>query len=319
MVDATSRRAKTVRLSVAGLLILGFLVLYAISNLTAIGQWAENSLLGGYETQTLVWFPYDYLQFPPFEHGGETVVAGLAIAVLIAAVQRRWRDLAIVAIATPVAVLATQAFKDVAGRPRLVVSPDVDPSYPSGHFAVAAAVTLALLIVVPRTWLRWCAPLLLAWTVMIGAGVLSMGWHRSSDVMGGALLVSAVFLIVGALLASGRGRIRPRRLWSIPAAIAIASVLVVVAVASAWKPMLWTVPIFAIVSLLSTALVGRTAFQLCGKTPTDDVSDAEGSDTTASDRSEQRPGHRGHVAARAGESAASEHPIAACGKGVQLV
>jgi energy-coupling factor transporter transmembrane protein EcfT len=121
-------------------------------------------------------------------------------------------------------------------------------------------------------------PILLGWSVMIGAGVLSMGWHRPSDVMGGALLVSAVFLIVGSLFSRGRAGIRPSRLWSMHAAIVFSSVLVVVAVASAWKPMLWTVPIFAIVSLLSTALVGWTAFQLYGATGMRDGVEAERSE-----------------------------------------
>ena len=263
MVNGASRRSRLVRLSSAGLLALGFLVLYGVSNLTAFGQAAENSLLGGYQTQTLVWYPYDYLHLPPFAHGEQTMFVGVAVATLIAAGRRRWRDLAIVVVAAPVAVYATQVFKDVAVRPHLVVSRDVDLSYPSGHFAVAAAVTMALLIVVPRRWLRWCAPILLAWTAMIGAGVQAMGWHRPSDVVGSALLVAAVFLIVGALFSETIERVDLSQLWSTPVARTIASAIVVVAIASACKPMPWAVPFLAISALIATAIVGWAALRLC--------------------------------------------------------
>jgi hypothetical protein len=263
LVNGASRRSRLVRLRAAGFLALGFFVLYGVSNLTAFGQTAENGLLGGFETQTLVWLPYHYLHFPPFQYGPQTVLVGVGVAALIALARRRLRDLAIVVVATPVAVFSTDVFKSFAGRPRLVISRDVDPSYPSGHFAVAAAVTLAILIVVPRRWLKWCAPLLLAWTAMIGAGVQSMGWHRPSDVMGAALLVTAVFLIIGSLFSKTVERIALRQLWSTPVALTIALAIVVVAVASAVKPIPWTVPILAITALLATALVGWAALGLC--------------------------------------------------------
>ena len=263
MINAVSWRSRLTRLSLAGLMLLAFFVLYAASNLTAFGQEAENSLLGGYETQTLVWLPYHYLDFPPFEYAEQTAFIGMGLAALIAAWQRRWRDLAIVVVATPVAVYATNLFKSVAGRPHLVISRDVDPSYPSGHFAVAAAVTLALVLVVPRRWLRWCVPVLLAWTAMIGAGVLSMGWHRPSDVIGSALLVTAVFLIVGSLFSETVETVALTQLWSTPVALTIASAIVVVAVASAYKPIAWTVPFLAVAALIATGLVGWAALRLC--------------------------------------------------------
>lgn len=253
-------------MSCAGLLVLVLLALYAVSNLTVFGQQAENSLLGGYQDQTLIYLLYHFVDFPPLDHGGETVLVGIALAALIAAVRRRRRDLATVLVATPAAILATQIFKNVAPRPRLVVSRDFDPSFPSGHFAVATAIALALLIVVPRAWLKWCAPALLGWTAMIGAGVQSMGWHRPSDVVGSALLVAAVFLMSSAVFSKSVERLDLRTLWPAATALAIALVIVALAFASAWKPMTWPVPFLAISSLMATGLIGWVALRLC-RTP----------------------------------------------------
>ncbi|WP_106348490.1 phosphatase PAP2 family protein [Antricoccus suffuscus] len=245
---------------------MGFLALYGASNQTVFGQTAENSLLGGYQDQTLIYVLYHYLDFPPFAHGEETAVVGVAIAALIAVRRRRWRDMATVVVAAPVAIYATHVFKNVAGRPRLVISRDVDPSFPSGHFAVAAVVTVALLIVVPSVWLKWCAPLLLGWTAMIGAGVQSMGWHRPSDVVGSALLVAAVFLVVGSLLSKSIKRVVVGQLWPGLVGLTIALVIVALAVASAWKPKTWAVPYLAISALIATALIGWVALRLCRTT-----------------------------------------------------
>ncbi|MEV6910642.1 phosphatase PAP2 family protein [Amycolatopsis sp. NPDC051071] len=237
---------------------MGFLALYGLSNLTPFGQRAENLLLDGTSDQTLIFEMYQTGLIPALSLEYETLAVGLGAAVLIAAWRRRRRDLATVVVATPVAVYSTRIFKDAAPRPDIVdaISGLTERSYPSGHFAVAAAVSMALLIVVPRTWLRWLAPMLLIWTSAIGAAVLTLMWHRPSDVVGGALLVAAVFLLVGAVFSKTSWE--QERAWrpSVPVVV----VGVAITIASAWRdPHTWTVPFSVVTTLVATAFLGYVA------------------------------------------------------------
>ncbi len=258
MVSSETRRKTPGRLSWALFSASGFLALYGLSNLTPFGQRAENLLLDGTSDQTLVYGLYRTGLVPALSLEYGTLAIGLGAAVLIAAWRRRRRDLATVVVATPVAVYSTAVFKDVAPRPDMVgaVSGLTERSYPSGHFAVAAAVAMALLIVVPRNWLRWFAPVLLIWTSAIGAAVLTLRWHRPSDVLGGALLVAAVFLLVGGVFSKTSGD--RGRAWRPPVLVAVVGVAVTVA--SAWRdPCTWTVPFSVVTAVIATAFLGHVA------------------------------------------------------------
>lgn len=253
MVSVETRRKTLGRLPWAVFSALGFLGLYGLSNWTPFGQRAENSLIDGYADDALIFELYDSVPFPPLRFTIGTVVLGVGAAVLIAAWRRRWRDAATVAVAGPLAVLATQVFEHVGVRPDLVGAPQnlTAPSYPSGHFAVAATVTLSLLIVVPRQWLVWCAPVLLTWTAVVGGAIQAMFWHRPSDVLGGALLVATAFLFVGAIVSKKREAAEPGPFpwWFVPIGVAFA-------VASAWRfPFAWTAPAFVAASAVAVALV----------------------------------------------------------------
>ncbi|WP_181775599.1 phosphatase PAP2 family protein [Amycolatopsis pittospori] len=260
MVSLETRRKTPGRSSWALFSALGFLALYALSNLTPFGQRAENLLLDGTTDQTLIYEVYRTGFLPALSLEYETMAVGIGAAVLIAAWRRRWRDLATVIVATPVAVYSTRIFKDAAPRPDLVgaVHGLTERSYPSGHFAVAAAVSVALLIVVPRTWLRWVAPVLLSWTSAVGGAVLTMMWHRPSDVLGGALLVAAVFLLAGAVLSKTTEE--REKVWrpSVPVVV----VGIGITVASAWRdPYTWTVPFSVVTAVLATAFLGYVALR----------------------------------------------------------
>ncbi|WP_410660948.1 phosphatase PAP2 family protein [Amycolatopsis sp. lyj-112] len=253
-----TRRKTPGRLSWALFSALGFLALYGLSNWTPFGQRAENALLDGTTDQTLIYEVYRTGFIPALSLEYETMAVGIGVAVLIAAWRRRWRDLATVVVATPVAVYSTRIFKDAAPRPDLIDAIDglTERSYPSGHFAVAAAVSMALLIVVPRTWLRWCAPLLLTWTSAVGGAVLTMMWHRPSDVLGGALLVAAVFLLAGAVLSKTFEK--PDLYWRRIAPVALVGVGITVV--SAWRdPYTWTVPFSVVTAVTATAFLGYVA------------------------------------------------------------
>jgi hypothetical protein len=257
--STTARSVRLRRLAAAGVAALVFIAVYAATNLTAVGQTAENGLLRGWtEDQTLAYFLYHYVPIPPFKFEVPAIVGGVLLAALIAGLRRRWRDLATVVIAVPLAIAASQLFKTEIGRPILTDSPDFDPSYPSGHFLVAAVLTMALLTVVPRSWLRWCAPVLLGWTAIVASGVQAFGWHRPSDEIGSATLAAAAFLLMRVAVSGTMERIpfRPR--------IVVPTVLVVVVLATlaAVTPHVWTLPILTAFSLASTAIVAVVALRL---------------------------------------------------------
>jgi membrane-associated phospholipid phosphatase len=67
----------------------------------------------------------------------------------------------------------------------------LDRSFPSGHAATALALGLALVDAAPGAW-RWAAA---AFAVLcstaLGVGLLTLGWHYPSDVVGGFLIAAA--------------------------------------------------------------------------------------------------------------------------------
>lgn len=256
--------SRAARLTIAVLLLGLFAAVYAASNLLPAGQAWEDRLLRGHDAFHIFGALLGrQIPFPPFDADVPTLVIGTLLAVALAAAQRHWRTLAVVLVAPPAALVATQLFKDRFGRPDLIGAVlDTDASYPSGHAAIAFAVTAALLLAVPAAWLRLVAPVVLGWSVLAGAALQSVGYHRPSDVLGTGLLVPAVFLLVGTILPPRRSP-APAALPQRGAGRALAVVaLVAVALLGAWTDVPGAVVLYAAVALVSVALVGGTALAL---------------------------------------------------------
>jgi undecaprenyl-diphosphatase len=134
----------------------------------------------------------------------------LALVGLLLVRRRRWLALVAFAVAEGVAPLLSTLLKALIDRPRppggLVEA--VGASFPSGHatYAGATCVALVLLFTTPGTRRRW-------WWALAGLGVVGMAWSRTylqvhwlTDVIAGALLGSAVALLVFAVAQlHGRG------------------------------------------------------------------------------------------------------------------
>lgn len=120
-------------------------------------------------------------------------VAAVSIVVGIIAILRRRPALAFRALSlVGAANLTTQILKALLERPDLGVSLALDNSFPSGHTTFAASVAVALVLVAPKGFRSAASIFGWAWTSLIGTLVISLGWHRLSDVVG-ALLVVAVW------------------------------------------------------------------------------------------------------------------------------
>ena len=65
-------------------------------------------------------------------------------------------------------------------------------SFPSGHMAVATAMALTLLLILPKAW-RWVA---VAWMVIVGVSRIYLGVHTLGDVVGGFAIALSVFCVI---------------------------------------------------------------------------------------------------------------------------
>jgi membrane-associated phospholipid phosphatase len=74
----------------------------------------------------------------------------------------------------------------------------LDRSFPSGHAATTLALGLALVDAVRGGWRAAAAVFAVVCSTAVGVGLLTLGWHYPSDVVGG-------FLIAGAWAAATRG------------------------------------------------------------------------------------------------------------------
>ncbi|GAB2450421.1 phosphatase PAP2 family protein [Xylanimonas ulmi] len=120
------------------------------------------------------------------------VVAGIAAAMTVALVRRRWALALQVAVLVGGANLTTQVLKyAVYDRPHLLPGWSGPNTLPSGHTTVAASVALALLLAAPRAWRPAVAALGAIWTAATGVSTLVGQWHRPSDVVAGVLVVLA--------------------------------------------------------------------------------------------------------------------------------
>ncbi|MBE1491430.1 phosphatase PAP2 family protein [Plantactinospora soyae] len=134
------------------------------------------------------------------------VLGLLLLAVLLSGVllRRPWAGVAGVALVVAAAVGAGVA-KLVILRPDLAVATSTTHnSFPSGHVAVAMALLLAVLLVLPAPARWWFAVPGALGVSVVAAATMIAGWHRFSDVCGGLLLAAVLFCLAAAPLARRR-------------------------------------------------------------------------------------------------------------------
>lgn len=254
-----------------------FFVLYLFFNRTAVGQSLENGWAWKYEVFDTVGYWLRQHGLPPLSYDRATIIVGTLLAVAIAAARRHWRTAIWVAVATPGAVLASEGFKTVFGRPLLVDSRDDAVSYPSGHAVVVLAVAAALLIVVPKSWTRWVAPVVGVWMALATSAIIVIGNHRPSEIIGAALLTIAVFTLTGVVAhlsvrnqpasAVTRPEMVPDRptkdaaprAWVLPGVVAL---IVVAGIVAAWGALPWVTAIDGLAGAAASLLILRIVFAM---------------------------------------------------------
>ncbi len=152
------------------------------------------------------------------------VVLTLAICLLIAFVQNRWRLAAAATVLVAGATLTTEALKhDVLTRPDHGYG--TLNSFPSGHTTVTTSLVFAALLVVPNSW-RWLVQLVGSLAVgVVGTGTVVARWHHPSDVVAGLGVTLAWGALVLALISITGVDPEPRAPRSHPVALFVGLVV----------------------------------------------------------------------------------------------
>lgn len=130
--------------------------------------------------------------FNSITHSGDAVGLLLILAALSWYGLRNGRKREVAA-ALGVALLAnvtTQILKVILAHPRYVPGPvgSVGPeAFPSGHATAAMSAAVAAVIIAPGHRRPLAAVLGAAYTVCVSVGLVILGWHFPSDVLGGML------------------------------------------------------------------------------------------------------------------------------------
>jgi membrane-associated phospholipid phosphatase len=181
-------------------------VVYVIAVRTSWGQRIDDAALDGRTTRANVLHATDRVL-------NTISVASLALGsamIMVVAVVRRRPHLAVTAgIVILGANITTQGMKRyLLSRPDLVGRPDalgLTNSFPSGHSTVAMSLAAALVLVVPARARLLAAFGGLAYATLVGAGTVTAGWHRPSDVLGAYFVVMVWAGLAAALLIGTEG------------------------------------------------------------------------------------------------------------------
>jgi membrane-associated phospholipid phosphatase len=184
-----ARAPLTLAALVLVLLLLDYALSFGISSITTVDQRAiPQGLAGAGVAQAKV----ATARLLDTISVASLVIAGLGL-VAIALARRRYRQAAAALAVVAGANVTTQLLKPALGG--------LDPLggdaerfsqgiFPSGHATVAMSLALALVIVVPAAARPLAAVVGVVYTGAVGVGLLLLGWHFPSDVVGGFLVAA---------------------------------------------------------------------------------------------------------------------------------
>ncbi|MBO2458183.1 phosphatase PAP2 family protein [Actinomadura violacea] len=250
----------------APLCLLGFLAIYLAAVCTPAGQRAENTLLSGDGAEP-AWI-YDWSgaaykspALPPLDQSAmPTLLVGIAVITAVTLVRRCWWQ-GCAATGLVVATLGSKELTKMAlPRPDLVDAPVwlTEPSFPSGHVAVAAGLALAATLIASPRIRPYATAAGMLWLAVTAGAVQATYHHRPSDALGSTLLACACYSLATRLLpaADDPNVTRPSR--ALPPAIALALSAAGALPAGARDDSIAQSLIFAATALLCAALFWLT-------------------------------------------------------------
>lgn len=162
--------------------LVGFLFTYFALVWTSFGQKAENAALPELSLQR--------------SWASNVDMAIIVAAVLVIVIARKKAF-------PPLLVLGGSVLLAQVLKLYVLVRPELDEeavlvhnSFPSGHTTAAVASVIAVTMAVPRRFALWVAVPGAIAAGAVAAETVSLGWHRFSDTLGAALLVSTIAFLV---------------------------------------------------------------------------------------------------------------------------
>lgn len=184
---------------------------YFVAVHTDWGQRIDEAALDGRTTRASVLRATDRLLDTV---SAASVVLGSLVILVIALVRRRPHLALTAGVIIGGSFVTTQLLKRIIlDRPNLIGLTDPAQQhnwFPSGHSTVAMALVVALVIVVAEEARPLVALAGLVYATMVGAGTVTLGWHRPSDVLGAYLVVAAWAGASVAVLIWVEGAVRER-------------------------------------------------------------------------------------------------------------
>jgi membrane-associated phospholipid phosphatase len=157
--------------------------------------------------------------------------AMVLLIAMVAVARRRPRHALLVAAVAVAAPVTAEALKPLATVPRPAPTPEFAPAvdgWPSGHMTAAMTLALCLVLVAPARLRPSAAALGGGFAVAEGYGVLVLGWHYPSDVVG-ACAIATGWLALGVAVA---GVVRERPSAGVPRPLLWPAALTALAVAA---------------------------------------------------------------------------------------
>jgi membrane-associated phospholipid phosphatase len=178
--------------------VLSTTVVWLLAFQTGAGARLDSSVLGGFTGLR-------GSRVEPLGNAASHLADPIPFAVLalvlvsIAVARHRPRHALVVAVVLAGANVTTQLLKPLATVPRPADGPPLAPladAWPSGHSTAAMALALCFVLVAPARWRPLAAAAGGVFAVAQAYGLLVMGWHYPSDVVGG-FGVAAGWLALG--------------------------------------------------------------------------------------------------------------------------
>jgi len=177
----------------AAAVLLGAVIVFGFSEPPGFDSW-WNDFVSAHRADGMV----DFAMVLNAIGGGWIAILGVPLLVIVALLlARRWRAALFAALCFAASAGAVQILKHLFGRARpddMIVASDFG-SFPSGHTANAATIALVVWVLFPRVWTAIAGAL---WIVAMALSRTFLSVHWATDTLGGALVGSAVVLLLAA-------------------------------------------------------------------------------------------------------------------------